>query len=173
MALGTTLAIIGLATSIYGQVKAGQAAKKVGQSQGEREDFNAQQAEIQAADARAIGHEEESRFRTQVRGLLGSQRAGFAGQNVVVGSGSAADVQADAARLGEFDAIQIRNNAARQARGFEAEATDRRMAADIARRGGAAAASAANWGAATTGVLGASSLLMNRYGYARSPSRAA
>ena len=173
MGLGTTLALIGLGVSIYGQLKAGSAAKTVGESQGAREEFNAAQAELQAADALSRGREEESRFRTQVRGLIGSQRAGFAGQNVDVGSGSAADVQADAARLGALDALQIRNNAAREARGFDAEATDRRMAADIARRGGGAAQSAARWGAATTALSGTSSLLMNRYGWARSPSRAA
>jgi hypothetical protein len=171
MALGTTLALIGLGVSVYGQLRAGQAAKAVGESQAAREEFNAEEAERQAADALARGHEEESRFRSQVRVLIGSQRVGFAGQNVDVHSGSAAEVQADARRLGDLDALQIRNNAAREARGFEAEATDRRLGADVARRGGGAAASAARWGAATTALSGTSSLLMNRYGWDRTSAR--
>ena len=160
--LGLGLAAAGTATSVYGQHKAGKAAKEAGESQAQREEYNAAVADLQAEDALVRGAEEESRFRTSVRGLIGKQRAGFAGQGVEVGSGSAADVQADAAFLGELDARQIRANAQREAWGYRVEAADRRMGADVARRGGQAAQTAARWGAAGT-VLGGSSLLLDRY----------
>ena len=162
--------IAGTAISARGQIKAGKAAKAAGESAAKREEFNAQVAEQQAADALVRGADEESRFRTSVRGLLGTQRTGFAGGNVVVGVGSARDVTRDAARLGDLDALQIRANAKREAYGYRMEAEDRRMAADVARKGGNAGATAAKWGAATT-VLGASSsLLMSKYGWDRNVS---
>lgn len=157
MAIGTMTAITlglvagGAAVSAVGQVKAGNAARRLG-------DFNAQVAELQATDALARGQAEESQFRQSVRGLIGQQRTGFAGQNVDVGSGSAADVQADAAFLGELDALTIRNNAAREAWGYRVDAQNARL-------GGQMQQSAARWGAAGT-ILGASgSILMQRYGW--------
>lgn len=177
MAVGT-LGIIalglvagGTALSATGQVKAGNAAERAGAAAADREIYNSRVAELLSADALARGFDEESRFRTQVRTLIGSQRAAFAGQNVDVGSGSAADVQADAAYLGELDAQTIRLNAAREAWGYQVEAEDRRMAADVARKGGQAAASAGRWGAAATGLSGAGSLLLTAYGWQREGGR--
>jgi len=174
MAALTTMTLIGLGMAVGGQVinaignkKAGDAAKAAGESAAQQQEFNAQVAELQAADALARGQDEESRFRSSVRGLIGSQRAGFAGQGVEVGAGSAADVQADTAFLAEQDVQNIRANAAREAWGFQVEAQDRRMAADVARKGGQATASAAKWNTASS-VLGAgSSLVMQRYGWSR------
>lgn len=193
--IGLSLAAAGAATSAAGQVKAGHAAKQAGQaqqaqyeanaqvaeSQAAQLDYNAHAAEEQAADATARGAEDESRFRTQVRGLIGSQRAGFAGQGVAVGSGSAADVQGDAAYLGNRDALTIRHNAAREAWGFQVQAEDlrqgaaiQRKAAAAARVGGTYAAAAGNAAqtqariGAATSILGTgSSLVLDRYGWSR------
>lgn len=157
MAIGTAvaigLAIYGASTAIQatGQIKAGNAAKRIGE-------FNARVAEAQAEDALERGALDEQRFRQGVRVLIGSQRVGFAGQNVDVGSGSAVDVQADAAFLGELDALTIRNNAAREAWGF-------RVQAENARMGGSAAAMASRWGAASTIVGAGGSLFMAKYGF--------
>lgn len=163
--LGT--AIAGMGISAYGQYRAGKAAQAAAESEAQQHEFNAQVAELQAEDAIARGRDEESQFRRGVRALIGSQRAGFAGQGVKVGVGSAADVAADTAFLGELDARQIRANAQREAWGFQVEAADRRMAADVARKGGRAAASAGKWAAAGTLLGGTSSLLAARYGWDR------
>jgi hypothetical protein len=172
MAVGTTLAIIGVGMSIAGAVqnargakKAGDAANAAGESEAKRDEYNAGIADLQAQDALARGAVDESRFRTSVRGLIGSQRAGFAAQGVDVGSGSAADVQADAAYLGELDALQIRSNAAREAWGYRVEAADNRMAADVARKGGQAARTASRYQAAGTILGTGASLAMQRYGW--------
>jgi hypothetical protein len=172
-ALAIGSAIAGTAMNAIGSVKSGNAAARAAESEAQRDEYNAQVAELQAEDAVTRGAEEESRFRTGVRKLIGSQRAGFAGQGVAVGSGSAADVQADAAYLGELDARQIRANAQRQAWGFSVQAEDLRMAADVARKGGASAKSAGRWGAATSILGGGSSLLMSRYGLDRNVMRQA
>ena len=161
-------AIAGTALNAYGQVKAGKAQQAAAESEAERAEFNAQVAEVQAADALARGREEESIFRQGVRGLIGSQRAGFAGQGVKVGVGSAADVVADTAYQGELDARRIRANAEREAWGYQMEAADLRMGADVSRRAGKNAAKAGWWNAGST-VLGAtSSILQARMGWGES-----
>jgi hypothetical protein len=177
------LALTGISTGVsaYGQWKAGSQAKKMGEaqqgaaeSQAELLDYNAAIADVQAQDATQRGQEEESRFRTGVQTLIGSQRAGFAGAGVDVGFGSAVDVQADAAFLGELDALTIRTNAAREAWGYKVKGEDIRRQAQITRKEGAMAAEAGriNQSAARIGAIGTvagtgASLLEAQYGFGR------
>jgi len=163
---------VGLALDVIGNIKAGNAAARAGESEAQRDEFNAGVADLQAGDAITRGQDEESRFRTQVRGLIGTQRAGFAGQGVDVGSGSAADVQADSAYLGELDAQTIRANAQREAWGYQVEAEDRRKAAAIARAGGKAAQTASRFAAASEAATGTSSLLLTKYSWGRNAPKA-
>jgi len=142
------------AMQVVGQIKAGNAAKNIGE-------MNAQLAEQQSRDAIMRGKEEEQGFRMGVKTLIGSQRAGFAGQGVDVNQGSALDVQADAAFLGELDALRIRTNAQREAHGYQAEA-------EIMRKQGSAAQTASRWQAGATALGGAAqagSVLSARYGW--------
>lgn len=165
--IGLGLAAVGTATQVRGQVKAGRAAKEAGEAEAGRLEYNARIAEAQGDDALLRGTEEEQRFRSTVRGLIGSQRAAFAAQGVDVASGSAVDVQADAAYLGELDALTIRSNAQREAWGFRHSAQDLRMGAEVARRGGQSAATASRYAAAGTVLGTGSSLLLARYGWGR------
>lgn len=171
-------AIASTAVEVGGKVAAGNADKRAGAAakaaaddQASISDYNAQVADQQAADAVAQGTTEEDRFRTQVRGMIGTQRTGFASNNVDVGYGSAVDVQGDAAKLGELDALQIKTNAARAAWGYQVQAEDYRKQADVTRKTGVAQQAAA--GAAATGqyisagsslLTGTSSLLQLKYG---------
>jgi hypothetical protein len=180
IAIGVSLAI-----AAYQAKKQRDAAKQVErqgtlqrqgmESQAGLSDFNARVALLQADDAIARGKEEEDRFRQGIEVAIGGQRAGFAAMNVDVGFGSAVDVQADAAYLGELDALTIRTNAAREAWGYRVQAEDYRMRADITRREGINLEAGAGvtagqmrtqaWvGLATTG----SSLLLKRYGFRQS-----
>lgn len=175
------LMVGGLALQGVQQWRAGSAAKQAGiatreaaESEAQLSDFNASVADAQAQDAVQRGQDEESRYRTGVRDLIGSQRAGYAASGVAVEFGSAVDVQADAAFLGELDALTIRNNAAREAWGMKVQAVDLRKRAEIQRKTGAMAEAtgreqqkAARIGAATTLVAGAGSLLAQKYGYGR------
>jgi hypothetical protein len=206
MAAFTTIALLALSAaatgvSVYGQVKQGKSAKKaatkagaaqerggvlqrqVSESEAGLADYNAQVAELQALDAVERGAEEESRFRTQIRGAIAAQRVGFAAGNIDVSYGSAVDVQADAAYLGELDALTIRTNAAREAWGYNVQGEDLRrraqilrqegrnleemgrIGADATRTQGQAAASASYYGAAGTLLGGGASLLQLRYGF--------
>jgi hypothetical protein len=105
--------------------------------------INAELAEAQAVDAVARGAEAAGRHRARTRQVIGSQRAGLAAQGVDIGDGSAADVQADAATLGELDALTIENNAKREAWGYKVQASEYRNQSKLVRRGGRAMASAA------------------------------
>lgn len=183
MAVATTIAIVGLALQAYGMIKSARAAKKAGEAQqsaaeseAQLAEYNAGVADLQAQDALERGAQTESKFRTQVRGMVGAQRAGSAAGNIDVGFGSAVDVQADAAYLGELDALTIRTNAAREAWGYRVEGTDLRKRAEIARKTGYYAAQAGRSNASTAYLqgagniaTGASQLLMSRYGFKNPP----
>jgi hypothetical protein len=178
--IGLTAA--GTAVSVVGQIKAGNAAAEAGRAQlsageaaNDLELYNADVAQAMARDAIVRGHDEETHFRAGVRTLIGSQRAGFAGQNVDVGVGSPVDVNADAAYLGELDALTIRTNATREALGYRAEAERavRRGEIDVktgqyAAAAGESAQSGSRWAAAGT-ILGSAAqttgLLATRYGW--------
>lgn len=178
-AIALALAAGGTAVSAVGSYKAGKAGERAGQaaadistSQAEVADFNAHVAGLQSADAVERGAEQENRFRDQVRGVIGKQRTQFAAGNVDVGFGSAVDVQADAAYIGELDALTIRTNAAREAWGYDVQRYNYQQQAAIDRKAaanqvlaGEQAASAGKWGAASTIVTGAGSLLLDKYGF--------
>jgi hypothetical protein len=189
MAVATALTVFAIASagfSAYQQIRAGKAQKEAGKAeraasdaQAELAEYNAEVANLQAQDAIERGGDEENRFRSMVRGAIGAQRAGFAAGNIAVGFGSAVDVQADAAFLGELDALQIRQNAAREAWGFKVEATDLRRRADIARKEGVYLEKAGNErakqsyiGAGASLVSAGASLLEQRY-FGRSTSSSA
>jgi len=165
--IALALAVGGTIMNAVGQKKAGNAAGRAAESQAQQLEYNATVADLQAGDALARGAEDESSFRSQVRGLIGTQRTTLASTGVDVGFGSAADVQADAAYLGEIDARRLVANAQREAWGFRVQADDLRMGADVARQGGQAARTAGSWGAATSVVGGTGSLLLSRYGWER------
>jgi hypothetical protein len=172
---------ISTALSAFGQWKAGSAEKKAGEaakraamSQAELTEYNAAVMHVQAQDALVRGEIDANRYRSKVRGIVGEQRAGFAAANVDVGFGSAVDVQADAAYLGELDALTAKTNAAREAWGFEVEATDLRKQAAITRKegvnlaaAGAQRQSASRYQALGTIASGSYSLLEAKYGFGR------
>jgi hypothetical protein len=180
--MGWIPAAIGIGTAIYGAVqtrRAGSAAQTAAQREKEAADLNAKvydwnaaMAEIMADDAINRGRFTETRFRQDVEKFIGTQRATQAASGIDVNFGSAVDVQADTAYLGELDALMIRNNAAREALGLRVEAVDLRARAHIMRKTGIAALesgraqrSAANWAAGGMLLGAGTSLLANRYGF--------
>lgn len=90
--------------------------------------FNAAMAESQARRVLANGDTMADRYRQQVKGVVGSQRAGYAAQGVSVDSGSPVEVMEDTFAIGEADAEMIRHNAAMEAMGLQVEAQNFRAA---------------------------------------------
>jgi hypothetical protein len=123
MAASAALAVMAAssATGAYAQSRAQKAEANFKKAQGEQ---NARLADMQAADAEKRGNKEANNYMRKVRGVVGSQRAALAASGVDIGSGSALELQADTEALGEYDAAVIRNNAAREAWGYQAQATN-------------------------------------------------
>ncbi len=92
-------------------------------------DFEAKLAEMLAVDVTARGELAAQRVGMQTRGLIGSQRAALAASGVDVNSGSAADLQVDAAKFSAMDEQIIRNNAAREAMGIRTNSKLAQLAA--------------------------------------------
>jgi hypothetical protein len=86
------------------------------------EQRNAELARLESTDALERGQIAEQRERLATRQRIGTSRAALAAQGIDVSMGSAADVQATEAAIGELDALTIRNNAAREAWGYQVEA---------------------------------------------------
>lgn len=141
---------LGSSVSAYGQMHAGNETKRI-------YDTNAGYAELQAVDAEKRGRVAETRQRRQTAQVIGSQRVSLAGQGVDVNRGTALEVQADSAYLGELDALTIRNNAAKEAWGYRVQAEDMRAKGKIARREG-------QFGAFRTILGSAGSVLLAKYG---------
>lgn len=122
-------ASIGIALSAYQTVSGFQSAQRqasAASAQGQYQktvfDANARMADLQGKDAIQRGQIAEQRQRLATRQEIGSTRAALAGQGVDVGTGSAADVQASEAAIGEIDALTIKNNAALENWGYKVEA---------------------------------------------------
>jgi len=99
-----------------------QAAKTQGAYQRQQYEFNARMANLQAEDSIRRGDKEAKAHKKKVKGLIGSQRAAMAAQGIEVNADSALDIQADTAAQGAADALQIKNNAWREAWGYRVAA---------------------------------------------------
>lgn len=78
--------------------------------------------EKQATDALARGEESVQRTVATKNQTIGSQRARLAAQGIDINSGSAKQLQDDAAAFSAMDVLTIRNNAAREAWGYKTQA---------------------------------------------------
>lgn len=110
-------------------------------------EYDAKQLDDLAADAINRGENEASRIGREGRRIQGEQRAGYAGQNIEVGTGTAADMQMDTLALSAADVRTARLNAMQEARGIRAQAASTRANG----RMGARAATAQAGGTLLTG----------------------
>lgn len=152
--MGVTAAVsmvaMSTAATAYSKTRAGAETKGI-------YDQNAIFAERQAQDAEQRGELDAGRMRRKTEQVIGAQRTSLAAQGVDVNRGSALDVQADAAYLGELDAQTIKNNAAKEAWGYRVQASDYRARGKTAKREG-------EFGAFNTILTSAGEVLLARYG---------
>lgn len=145
-------------TNVVGQRRQADAAIAQGEYQAGIATTNAGLADASAADAVARGREAELRRAADTRRTIGAQRAAMAAGGIDLGTGSAADVQADAAYTGALDQLTIRTNAAREAFGYQTEAANDRVRATNARTAGRNTATGLRNQAGSTLLTGALSL---------------
>ena len=101
--------------------RAAQGAQRRAEYENELAANNAEHAQNLADDARQRGTAEVARERLRVLNLIGEQRVGIAGHNVLLGEGTAVDFLADTAAVGKLDELTILANAEREAIGFETQ----------------------------------------------------
>lgn len=132
LAIFAGLKAVGTGLGVIGQRKQARGIEREGEMERELFGKNAELAEEQALDAVARGRESEMRHILGERQLTGLQRSTFAGSNVRLGVGSVTDVMASDRRIGHYDRLMIRENAAREAMGFRKEAEIYRSRGDLA-----------------------------------------
>ena len=81
-------------------------------------------AESNAAYALQAGKIAEQAQRQKTAQLVGAQRAQMAASGVDISSGTPLNLQQSQQQVGELDALTIRNNAMRQAYGYQVQASD-------------------------------------------------
>jgi hypothetical protein len=142
------MALAPLALSLVGTGMQMNAQRQAGQANQRANNFNAAVSEQEARDALARGEETAANYGTQIKGLIGKQKASYAAQGIEVNSGSAADVQESAQVIGDRDLRTIRLNAMRESWGYKMQAKNYKIA-------GKNAATAGNFNAAGTALQGA------------------
>lgn len=116
---GTAASLLGSGISTIGQVTSAEAQGKSALYQAEVAKNQAQIANTQAQQTAASGEQAASNASMQTRALVGAQQAAQSASGIDSTSGSALDVRASTAMLGEYNAMTIQSNAARQAYGYQ------------------------------------------------------
>jgi hypothetical protein len=130
--MNTALAALTLA----GGVMKGVAAQQAAGANAATLESNAALAEAARADSLARGGQEAGRIRTRGTQTEASQTADYSASGVSVKSGSAVDVGASTEAVSELDAELAKNNAMREAFGYESQASNFRRQAAYTRQEG-------------------------------------
>lgn len=112
----------GLALNVFGNVFGGVGSILTGFQNNDISQYNADIARQQAQRALDRGKTDEQQYRLSIAQLIGKQRAQLAAKGFDLGADTALQIQLDTARIGEIDALTIRNNAALEAWGYRAQA---------------------------------------------------
>jgi hypothetical protein len=136
----TALYGLGTALGLYGGIQNANAQSEQADFQAKQDEFNAQISDIQAKDAIDRGDIAAGNLRNQANQLQGSQRASAAAQGIDVNSGDAAALVEETNKLSTLDILNIKNNATREAFGYQAQASGLRSQAQMTRIAGKNAA---------------------------------
>lgn len=117
MAASAVMTLGAAAYSGYQQNKAGKANQQIAEN-------NARLARDDAAAAQAQGDRESEQALWRQRAMIGQQRAAAAANGLDIGFGTPAEIMGETAMFGEIEQQAIRANAARQAWGFNSQATN-------------------------------------------------
>lgn len=130
----TVLPLVGAGMQVAAIDDASKLEAQIAETNAQTADFNADQArktaerdaglaDYAAVQAELLGGHAAAQVHGETRRVIGSQRATMAAGGIDIGFGTAADLQAATAAMGELDAATIKNNAAREAWGYRATAS--------------------------------------------------
>ena len=123
--------IAGTVAGAYGAYNQSKAAKKSGEVQAAVARNNAAYSESQARDAIRRGQVSENEVRRRTAQLEGSQRARLAANGIDLGEGSALNILLDTEYFGENDALNVRDNASREATALRQQSSNQQSSADL------------------------------------------
>jgi hypothetical protein len=150
-----TITAANLLSQYHSQRQSAKGIEKQGDYEAAMLEQNAKIAERQAQDALLRGKLEEQKIGANTRQIIGAQRSIIGAQGLDLESGSALDLQLEAASMGALDAMTIRNNARREAWGYNVEAGDARNRAVLTRYAARNAAAGQRNAATSTLLTGA------------------
>ncbi len=127
-------------TSLAGAYSQSQALEMQANYQKTQSEMNAKLADMQAEDAIKRGNKAAGQVKQQAKRMQGAQRAALAAQGIDIDSGSAAEIQENTEVLSAMDAMQVKNNAWKEAWGFKVQALNTRAEGSWAQAAGQAAA---------------------------------
>lgn len=122
--LSATASLAGLGMSAMSAMQQSQAAKSAASYNAAVQNNNAIAAEYQAQDSYRRGESAVEDHLRKVAALRGKQTATLAANGVSLDEGSALNILTDTELFGEMDANTIRYNAAREAWGYKAQASN-------------------------------------------------
>lgn len=120
--MGLEVGTIALIVSAMGAAVGGYSAYESGQTQKKAADYNSEVQRQAALDAEQRGAQDAAEQQAKTRRLIASQAVAGASNGLVMNSGSLDTIATHSAALGELDALRIRSNALREARGLNAQA---------------------------------------------------
>lgn len=118
--MGAALPILSIGATVAGGIFSAVGAYNQNEAAANAASYNAAVAQNAATYARQAGEVQAQAADRQTAALIGRQKAGFAASGIDVNTGSPLDIQSDTARFGRLNDLTIRNNAARQAWGYQA-----------------------------------------------------
>lgn len=119
---------ISATTSAYSE---SEAQKVQGAYAKQTADANAHLLDMRARDAKERGALAENQQLSKVDQMVSTQRAAQAASGVDINSGSAASVRSSTKMMGELDALTIKNNAWREAWGYQVESNNQKEQGDF------------------------------------------
>lgn len=122
--IGTIASVVGTGMSVFGALQSGKAASQSAKYNAAVATNNQEIANQNARYAAQEGEVNAARKQQETRAKIGGVLAEQGASGVDVNSGSAVDTRASASEVGAEDALTIRSNAARQAYGYQTQATN-------------------------------------------------
>ena len=107
IALGAS--VLGAGATAYGQYQATKAANKQAEYQSQVAANNAATAEMEAKYAEQQGERNAEAQRRKTAIMVGAQRARMGASGAVADTGSFLDIELDTAKMGELDALALRD----------------------------------------------------------------
>lgn len=152
---------IGGAAGAYGSYMQGQATAGAAKYNAAISKEQAALSEQKATMAGQAGEQQAAMQEQKTRATVGAIKAAQAGSGLEVDVGSAPDVRASAAELGQLDALTIRSNAAKEAYGYRTQAVSEKAQSALDEFEAKSASEAGTIGAASTFLGGLGSAATN------------